>query len=137
MFDVITIGSATKDAFIETEGANIVTVAQKDRKSEFMSYPYGSKIEINGFNIAIGGGAVNTACNFANLGMKTATIVKIGEDSTGEDILKLLQKREISTDSIVKDNSENTGFSVILLSFQGDRTVLAHRGPNAKLKLKI
>lgn len=136
MFDVITIGSATKDAFIETEGANIVTVAQKDRKSEFMSYPYGSKIEINGFNIAIGGGAVNTACNFANLGMKTATIVKIGEDSTGEDILKLLQKREISTDSIVKDNSENTGFSVILLSFQGDRTVLAHRGPNAKIEIK-
>ena len=30
MFDVVTIGSATKDAFIETDGANIVSVAKKE-----------------------------------------------------------------------------------------------------------
>lgn len=136
MFDVITIGSATKDAFIETDSANIVSVSQKDRKCEYMSYPYGSKIEINGFNVAVGGGAVNTACNFANLGMKTSVIVKIGEDSTGEDIVKMLHSRGITTNSVVRDENETTGFSVILLSFQGDRTVLAHRGPNGKLKIK-
>lgn len=133
MFDVVTIGSATKDAFIETDGANIVSVSKKDSSSSFMAYPYGSKIEINNFNIAIGGGAVNTACNFAGLGMKTATIVKVGEDSTGKDIVKMLEKRGISTDAVVFDEDENTGFSVILLSFQGDRTVLAHRGPNATI----
>lgn len=136
MFDVVTIGSATKDAFIETDGANIVSVAKKDKNSAFMAYPYGSKIEINNFNIAIGGGAVNTACNFAGLGMKTATIVKVGEDSTGKDIVKMLEKRGISTNAIVFDENENTGFSVILLSFQGDRTVLAHRGPNATISKK-
>ncbi|MDO5305624.1 MAG: carbohydrate kinase family protein, partial [bacterium] len=136
MFDVVTIGSATKDAFIETDGANIVSVSKKDSSSAFMAYPYGSKIEINNFNIAIGGGAVNTACNFAGLGMKTATIVKVGEDSTGKDIVKMLEKRGISTDAVVFDEDENTGFSVILLSFQGDRTVLAHRGPNATISKK-
>lgn len=136
MFDVVTIGSATKDAFIETDGANIVSVAKKDKNSAFMAYPYGSKIEINNFNIAIGGGAVNTACNFAGLGMKTATIVKVGEDSTGKDIVKMLEKRGISTNAVVFDKDENTGFSVILLSFQGDRTVLAHRGPNATISKK-
>lgn len=134
MFDVITIGSATKDAFIETEGANIVSVAQKNKKSEFMSYPYGSKIEIDSFNIALGGGALNTACNFSNLGMKTATLVKIGEDSTGKDILKMLNEKGVNTDSVIVSKDETTGFSVILLSFQGDRTVLAHRGPNATIK---
>ena len=136
MFDVVTIGSATKDAFIETDGANIVSVAKKDKNSAFMAYPYGSKIEINNFNIAIGGGAVNTACNFAGLGLKTATIVKVGEDSTGKDIVKMLEKRGISTNAVVFDENENTGFSVILLSFQGDRTVLAHRGPNATISKK-
>lgn len=134
MFDVITIGSATKDAFIETDGANIVSVARKDSKSEFMSYPYGSKIEINSFSVALGGGAVNTACNFANLGMKTAAIVKVGKDSTGKDIIEMLKKRNIDTDYIKVSETETTGFSVILLSFQGDRTVLAHRGPNASIK---
>ena len=136
MFDVVTIGSATKDAFIETDGANIVSVSKKDSSRAFMAYPYGSKIEINNFNIAIGGGAVNTACNFAGLGLKTATIGKVGEDSTGKDIVKMLEKRGISTDAVVFDEDENTGFSVILLSFQGDRTVLAHRGPNATISKK-
>lgn len=136
MFDVVTIGSATKDAFIETDGANIVSVAKKESNSAFMAYPYGSKIEINDFSIAIGGGAVNTACNFAGLGMKTATIVKIGDDSTGKDIVKMLENRGISTDAVVVDKDENTGISVILLSFQGDRTVLAHRGPNATISEK-
>ncbi len=133
MFDVITIGSATKDAFIETDGATIVSVAKKESSSAFMAYPYGSKIDINDFNIAIGGGAVNTACNFAGLGMKTATIIKIGDDSTGKDIVKMLEQRGISTDAVITDKDENSGFSVILLSFQGDRTVLAHRGPNATI----
>lgn len=133
MFDVITIGSATKDAFIETDKANIVSVSRKESNSAFMAYPYGSKIEINEFNVAIGGGAVNTACNFANLGMNTGTIIKIGNDSTGKDIVKMLENRNISTNGVIVDKEENTGFSVILLSFQGDRTVLAHRGPNARI----
>lgn len=136
MFDVITIGSATKDAFIETDAANIVSVAKKESNSAFMAYPYGSKIEINAFNVAFGGGAVNTACNFAGLGMKTASIIKIGDDSTGKDIVKMLQDKGVSTDAVVIDDEENTGFSVILLSFQGDRTVLAHRGPNATITAK-
>ena len=50
MFDVITIGSATKDAFIETDSANIVSVSKIDKISSFMAYPYGSKIEINNFS---------------------------------------------------------------------------------------
>lgn len=133
MFDVITIGSATRDAFIETDAANIVSVAKKESNSAFMAYPYGSKIEINAFNVAFGGGAVNTACNFAKLGMKTASVIKVGDDSTGKDILKMLQNNGICTDAVVIDKEENTGFSVILLSFQGDRTVLAHRGPNATI----
>ncbi|MCR5261987.1 MAG: carbohydrate kinase family protein [Candidatus Gastranaerophilales bacterium] len=136
MYDVITIGSATLDAFIETDDANIVSVSRKDRKNEFMSYPYGSKIEINSFSFALGGGAVNTACNFANLGMKTATIIKIGKEATARDIVDMLKKRKISTKHVVVSENETTGFSVILLSFQGDRTVLAHRGPNATMSEK-
>ena len=36
--------------------------------------------------------------------------------------------------NIVQKNDTSTGFSVILVSFQGDRTVLAHRGANAKIQ---
>lgn len=43
MSDIITIGSATMDVFVECDDANIVSVRKLDKKSEYMSYPYGSK----------------------------------------------------------------------------------------------
>lgn len=132
-YDVITIGSATMDAFIETEDANIVSVSTKNSKREYMSYPYGAKIEINNFKTTFGGGAVNTACNFSKLGFKTSTIIKIGTDGIGEDIKKMLAEYKIFPESVIESENDITGFSVILISFQGDRTVLAHRGPNASL----
>ncbi len=133
MYDIITMGSATVDAFIETDAANIVSVSSLNTKREFMAYPYGAKIEIDNFDIQTGGGAVNTAVNFANLGLKTTTIIKIGDDIQNAKILKTLEKADVDTDNVIKSKKHKTGFSIILTSFQGDRTVLAHRGANAHL----
>jgi len=135
MFDVITIGSAVLDAFIETDKANIVSVSSLDTKKEFMAYPYGAKIEIDNFEFETGGGGVNTAVNFANLGLKTAAVVKIGDDIQSGKITQVLSKAGVNIDYIIKSKEYQTGFSIILTSFQGDRTVLAHRGANAKLTL--
>lgn len=134
MFDVITIGSATMDVFVECDDANIVSVSTKDKKSEFMSYPYGAKMEISAFASNVGGGGVNTALNFANLGFNTSAICKIGDDIYSKGILEVLGNSQLDLSNIIQDDSVSTGFSIILLSFQGDRTVLAQRGANATLK---
>ena len=134
MCDVITIGSATMDVFVESDDANIVSVYTKNKKSEFMSYPYGAKVEISDFDSQVGGGGVNTAVNFANLGFKTSAIFKIGDDIYSEGILTSFKEKNVDLSNIVQDKSLSTGFSIILVSFQGDRTVLAHRGAIAKIK---
>ena len=134
MCDVITIGSATMDVFVESDDANIVSVYTKNKKSEFMSYPYGAKVEISDFTSQVGGGGINTAVNFANLGYKTSAIFKIGDDIYSDGILESFKNKKVDLSSIVQDSSLSTGFSIILVSFQGDRTVLAHRGANAKIK---
>lgn len=134
MFDVITIGSATMDVFVECEDANIVSVFSKNKKSEFMSYPYGSKIEISDFDSNVGGGGVNTAVNFANLGLKTSAIFKIGDDIYSKGILESFNNKKVDLHNIIQDKNDSTGFSIILVSFQGDRTVLAHRGANAHIR---
>ena len=125
---VITIGSATMDVFVECDEANIVSVCSKDKNADFMSYPYGSKIDISNFASNVGGGGINTACNFGNLGFDTSAIFKIGQDIYSEGILKFLSHQKVKMDKIVEDKEISTGFSIILVSFQGDRTVLAHRG---------
>lgn len=134
MYDVITIGSATMDVFVECDDANIVSAVTKCNKSEFMCYPYGAKVEVTEFTSNTGGGGVNTALNFANLGFKTSAICKIGDDIYSRGVLEALSKSTLDLSNIIQDKSVSTGFSIILLSFQGDRTVLAQRGANATLK---
>ena len=134
MSDVITIGSATMDVFVECDDASVVSVRQKDKKSEFMSYKYGSKIEITDFSSQVGGGGVNTATNFANLGLSTSAIFKIGDDIYSQGLLEFFKTTNVNLDSIIQDKNDSTGFSIILTSFEGDRTVLAHRGANAHIK---
>ncbi len=132
-YDFLTIGSATLDIFVETPEARIVSVVAPENKNEFMAFPYGAKLDIENFAFEIGGGALNTAINFKNLGFDTATIVKIGADPMAKAILAKAESADIETKHIVHSKHEKSGLSVILTSFQGDRTVLAHRGTNATL----
>lgn len=134
MNDIITIGSATIDSFVESDAANIVSVSTKEQSTDFMSYPYGAKVEVESFKTAVGGGGLNAAANFSNLGFKTSAIFKIGEDFQGENILKKMQESGVDTSYVIKTKTENSGSSVILLSFEGNRTVLAYRGANGKIR---
>lgn len=135
MVNVFTIGSATMDVFVECDAANVVSVSSLNRKDEYMSYPYGSKIDMTNFSTNVGGGGVNTACNFAKLGHNTSAIFKIGDDIYSAGILKHLKSAGVKFDNIIEDKSLSTGFSVILVSFQGDRTVLTNRGANSCITL--
>lgn len=134
MTKVITIGSATMDVFVECDEANIVSVCSKTKSSDFMSYPYGSKIDISNFASNVGGGGVNTASNFANLGFETSAIFKIGEDIYSDGVLDYFKDKNVNLKYIIQRKDTSTGFSIILVSFQGDRTVLAHRGANAEIR---
>ena len=134
MSEIVTIGSATIDVFVRCDEANIVSVHSIDKKSDFMSYKYGSKLEITDFDTNVGGGGVNTAVNFANLGYDTSVIFKMGQDIYSKGILKYFEDKNVSLKNIVQTSKTTTGFSIILVSFEGDRTVLAHRGGNGELK---
>ncbi len=134
MVDIVTIGSATMDVFVECDDANVVSVRKKDHSTDFMSYPYGSKLEITDFDTQVGGGGVNTAVNFSNLGYSTGAIFKVGDDIYSEGLFSFFKDKTIDLSSIIQDKNDTTGFSIILTSFEGDRTVLAHRGANAHIK---
>lgn len=134
MYDVITIGSATIDAFVESDAADIVSVSTKHSSTEFMAFPYGAKVEIDSFRTAVGGGGLNAAANFANLGLKTSAIFKIGDDFQGKSIKHKVKLAGVDIENIIETDKETSGFSIILLSFEGNRTVLAHRGTNGTVK---
>jgi len=135
MYDIVTIGGATQDIFVESDGAKILNIETVSDKQSYLCFDYGAKIELDKLAYDIGGGASNAAVSFANLGLKTGIIVKIGCDLTSQAILQRFEEKNVDKSMIIQSETEKTGFSIILVSYEGDRTVLMHRGANNTIKL--
>lgn len=128
MFDVITVGSATVDTFINTGN-------QLFKKSFFKTcviVPFGTKIVIENLKFDIGGGGTNTAVAFSRLGLKTAYIGSVGLGTNSKRVFDLLKKENVDT-SFIQAEEGRTGFSVILDASGHDRTILTFKGNNDTL----
>lgn len=125
-FDVVTFGSAVIDVFVYTDIS--------ERKG-FMNYPIGEKILIKKLKFDVGGGGTNTAVAFSRLGFKTGCICELGDDENGRRALKLLKKEKVKFLG-EKVKGELTGYSVVLDSKGGDRTILTYKGANDEVDLK-
>jgi ribokinase len=134
-YDIVTVGGATQDVFVRSDLSKILRMKDMFSESEYMCFSYGSKLNVDEIFFGIGGGALNTATNFANLGFKVAPVVKIGQDSSGEEILKRISERGVHKELVHISNECKTGFSVILNSFEGERTVLTYRGANSRMRI--
>lgn len=128
MYDIITVGSALKDIFVDT---GLKTMRTHNKR--VIAYPIGFKIAVNDIKFSIGGGGTNTAVGFSRMGLKTAFLGKIGNDESAEEILSLLKKEKV--DFIGKQESSTSGHSIILDSFHHNRTILTYKGPSDNLKM--
>ncbi|MFA5084140.1 MAG: carbohydrate kinase family protein, partial [Candidatus Paceibacterota bacterium] len=127
MFDVITIGTATRDAFFE--GINFTKIKDsRFRVGEGICLPFGSKVEVPKITFTTGGVGTNTAATFSRQELKTAIICRVGQDVSGEEIIRALKKDKINTDFIQKDKTVPTAYSVIFLDENGERTILSYKG---------
>lgn len=139
MYDVITIGTATRDVFLksrffkEFRNENLKDIGISGGVAE--CFVWGGKVEVEKPVLTSGGGATNAATTFARQGFKTASIFKIGDDRPGEGIVQDLKKEGVKT-LAMKDKKYGTGYSTILLADTGERTVLVYRGAANNLELK-
>ena len=132
MFDVVTIGSATRDAFFE--GDFPLVKWPKTESGKAYLFPFGEKLEAKKVFFTIGGNAANASVTFTRQGFKTACIAKTGNDVSGEEIRRRLKKEGIETKFIVYDPETPTSYSVLLLEKgpstslrTGERTILNYQ----------
>lgn len=133
MFDVITIGSATRDVFARSKDVKI------KKGKEFATgkagyFTLGSKLNLEEVNFFVGGGAINTAVTFANQGLKVAPISAVGDDPEGEHILQKSAKYRVHCDFLTIDRDHLTSFSFILSLSDGSRTIFRYKGASWHLK---
>ena len=120
MLDIVTFGSALVDIFVDTGLKEL-----KAKKKKFIAYNVGEKFLIKETNQFTGGGGTNTAVGFSRMGLKTGIITKLGNDWAGDVVLKELKKEKIKF--LGKIINGKSAFSVILDSYEHDRTILTYK----------
>jgi len=125
MFDVISIGSATEDVFIQVPKKFF-------GKGEFCFRP-GIKVEIEKMDYFTGGGATNTSVGFSRLGLRAAAFCAVGNDESAKEVIAKLREEKVGTQFVARVRGKNTPYSVILTGFGRDRVVLNYSGATALL----
>lgn len=132
MFDIISIGGATQDVFVRSEGAQVIRLSDRSHEQAWIGFDYGAKVPVESMRFTVGGGATNTSVGFSLLGLQAACAVRVGDDRSGEQVIAELQAQGVDTRLVCRKPGQ-TGYSVILTSFEGERSILAYRGANSQL----
>lgn len=132
MFDVISVGSCTVDAFAKTE-KGMADVLTNKKGVEELAYPLGEKILIKDLRFQIGGSGANTSIGFSRLGLHSAVLSKIGKDVDGSKIFKKLKEENVS---FIGNLGKISAYSVVLNAIKRDRTILTYRGCTNNIKYK-
>src|SRR3989338_4079481 len=131
-FDVITIGTATRDVFVASKDFHV----RRDRHvlgGRALVMPLGAKLEIEKMIFTTGGGATNAAVTLRRHGLKTAVLTVVGDDTSGRTIREELQREGINTDFLIARRKSYTAYSILLHPKGGERTILVHRGVSESL----
>ncbi|MCX6811084.1 MAG: PfkB family carbohydrate kinase, partial [Candidatus Berkelbacteria bacterium] len=127
MFDIITIGSATRDGFFQgidfkiCKGKQFLIV-------KGICLDLGSKITMPEVIFTTGGSSSNGATTFTRQGLKTTAIFRVGKDISGETILRELKEEGVNISFAQIDYATPTAYSVIFLTKSGERTILSYKG---------
>ena len=130
-YDVITIGSSTRDAFLVSKQIKLFP-SEKFVTGVGECVALGTKIDLDNLVLSTGGGATNAAATLGSLKLKTAIISRIGADSAGADVLHDLTAHHVDTSLMQVIKGGATAYSTLLTEAKGgERTVLVYRGISA------
>ena len=103
-------------------------------KDDRFALAVGAKYSADHFYDGLGGGAANVGVNASSLGLNTAIVGKIGENSFKQIMLQKLIRKRVSTEFIVYDK-DYYNLSSILVTPKGERTVIHHATPHNTINL--
>ncbi len=121
----VSIGAAVQDVFLSHSDA--LDPVKEEDGSFYAELKMGGKADVDQINFSTGGGATNAAVTFARQGQDSVFMGAIGHDPAGQAVSEEL-KREGVEAKLSYSEKYNTGYSVILLAANGERTILTYRG---------
>lgn len=122
MLNLITIGDAVLDTQVQIDEASLD--CNLDAKNCKLCLDFASKIPITDSFQAIGGDGANIALGATKLGLKSALLTTVGDDSNGKIIIDELKKSGINLDLSGMDKKAQTRYSIVL-NYKEERTILS------------
>lgn len=121
---ILCIGKGTQDVFLRSDEFD----PHREGKHMFTHLPLGLKMEVEDVTFATGGNATNVAVTIARQGLESAYLWGLGTDPASQSILDDLDREGVDTTHVVQDDAFQSGYSVIMIATNGERTILNHRG---------
>lgn len=132
---IISIGAAVQDVFL-SQSDEFKPVTDKSLHEQVMQLEMGAKADVNKINFSTGGGATNASVTFTRQGLHAVFMGTIGHDPAGQAVLDDLDKENVDTTHVSYSPKLNTGYSVLLLAPNGERTILTYRGASTHYEAK-
>lgn len=126
MVKILSVGAAVQDVFLSQSDEFAAVCKNPDEC--FFELPLGAKADVNKISFSTGGGATNAAVTFARQGLDAEFIGSIGHDPAADAVIADLDKEGVITSRVTVSRRYNTGYSVLLLAPNGERTILTYRG---------
>ncbi len=120
IYDVITIGEATIDAFMTLHDSNIKCHLNSDTCE--LCFKHGEKINVEKYDFQMGGNAANVAVGLTRLGLNAAPACEIGDDEFSIKIRNQMALEGVERVLVTQSKGRQSNFSVII-NFKGDRTI--------------
>ncbi len=134
-YDFITIGGATEDITFYTNDGVLINNKKDILRQKLLAFEYGAKMKINRAHSTFGGGAANTAVCFSKLGFKVGSLLAVGRDDRGKNIINNLKKQKVDVKLIKKLKDYESGFSFLLVGQKNEHIVFSNRAANSQLQI--
>src|SRR4030042_3418061 len=135
MYDIISVGSSFYDILVKSKSFKLLKSDALDGGISICE-AYGGKVEADYIQFSSGGGGTNSAVSFARKHLKAGIISEMGDDLPAKMIQAELLREGVDTQYLVVEEGEQTSVSVILVSGEGDRSVISYRGASRMLTSK-
>lgn len=127
-YDLITIGDIKLDTFVVLENAGVHCELKMPECK--LCLDYGKKIPVKIVDSQIAGSAPNVAVGLSRMGKKTAVVSVMGQDGTRKLAMEVMKSEGVDTRFIKTNPKSESSFSVVL-SYKGEKTILASHLPRA------
>lgn len=132
---ILSVGAAVQDVFLR-HSDEFKPVTDKTMHEQVMQLKMGGKADVNDISFSTGGGATNAAVTFTRGGLHAMFMGTVAHDPAGQAVIDDLDRENVDTTHVSYSSKYKTGYSVLLLAPNGERTILTYRGASTHYEAK-